>query len=518
MVACRSEMGAVYMADGYARLSGKAGLVYGQHGPGAANVASALADAYWANSSVVSLTSSLPLSWRDRFEYQELDQIALHRPVTKWSCAVLAGGEAARLVRDSVRISLAPVPGPVHVEVPRDLLASQLSDDVPTSTEGAEAPERSRYQLSLSAAQAILVELAHAKRPVFIAGAGVLMADAMYGLVTLAERLQIPVATTPGGKGAINEDHPLSIGVIGRYSSRTANELVREADLALVIGSRLGGLATDGSQVPARDCRIIQIDFDPTVLGRTYPRVKGIHADARDAMVTILAEVSTAANVQHVSWAKAARTRVTNWKKEFERIASAKAAVLHPASVIATLRSVMAPEDILVVDTGYMSAWGAALFPVLARGRYFLRAAGSLGWAFPAALGAKVAAPLKRVVCVIGDGGIGYNIMEMETAVRCQIPTVTVVLNNGCLAFEYHLQRYAERHVIPEINDLGHVNYASIASALGGRGARVTTRQALAASLRTALRSDEPWLIDVAIDPEIAAPVTSYEKYFTRDL
>lgn len=519
LINCRSEHAAVYMADGYARVSGKPGFVYGQYGPGVANVVAGLADPYWSMSPVISLTTSTRTVSKDRYEYQELDQLPLHASVTRWSKSVVRPERAAEMVRGAIRAATGSTPGPVHLEIPSDMLR-----------ENAEATniykERSFGQVpSLRSApppEAVLeiVEaLLRAERPILIAGNGVLISEAWAEVEALVEALSLPVATSMGGKGAIREDHDLALGLIGRYSRKVANDVARECDLALVVGSRLGGLVTDSYTIPPPSARILHIDVNTDVLGATYREQISVQADAKLALKAILEEVQRRGAMRPPTpWARQSAERVQSWKAELHsEIGRSPNQPIHPATAIDILRAQLDPEDIAAADTGYMGAWVGATYPVTAAGRRFIRANGSLGWAFPAALGAALAAPDVHVACVIGDGGIAYHLTELETAVRCQIPLLVVVLNNGCLAFEYHEQKYNwQNQIVPSVNDYVDIDYAAIARDFGAEGHRVTDARDLPEVLHKALKTELPTLVDVIIDKEVLGPVTVYDRVLSR--
>jgi acetolactate synthase-1/2/3 large subunit len=519
VIPCRSEAAAAYAADGYARVTGRPGFVYGQFGPGVANVAASLADAYWAMSPVISLTTSTRSTSRYRHEYQELDQLALHPALTKWQAAADRPERAAELVRAAIRHATATPPGPVHLEVPTDILAAQV-DGVTTYAEPlfgrVPGPRAGADPAAVRAAADVLLA---GERPVIVAGNGVLLSGAWAELLRVAELASVPVATTMGGKGTIVDDHDLSLGVIGRYSRKVANDLVSEADVALVVGCRLGGLATDSWRRPSRGARIIHLDADPTVLGATYREEVGIVADAKLGLAALADELAGRGPARpRSSWAEQAAGRVSSWRDEVAKAAlSSRPGALHPAAVLAELRDTMDPADILVADTGYMGAWTGALFPVTEPGRYYLRAAGSLGWAFPAAIGAALGAPDQRVVCVSGDGGIGYHLMELETALRCGVRLTVVVLDNRSLAFEYHEQRYLYHdRIVPSVNDFRDVDYAAVARAMGADGIRVSEPGDVGPALREAAKADGPVLVDVLIDKEVHAPVSVFERVLPR--
>jgi acetolactate synthase-1/2/3 large subunit len=311
------------------------------------------------------------------------------------------------------------------------------------------------------------------------------------------------------------------VGVIGRYSRKVANDLARKADVVLVIGCRLGGLVTDTYSVPSPDAQIIHIDVDTGVLGTTYRETVSIQADALLALQALhRAAEGRKPPEAWGAWADEVRQAVAAWRRTVDRVANRPPGQpLHPAAVVQALGRMLQPEDIVVADTGYMGAWTGACYPVRAPGRHYIRAAGSLGWALPAAMGAQLARPQRRVVCVSGDGGMGYHIGELETALRCRIPVVVVVLNNRSLAFEYHEQKYNwQNQIVAEVNDFVDVDYGAVARAFGARGSRVETLEQFAQALEEALRDAAPTVIDVLVDKEVHGPVTVFESVLARDI
>ncbi|MEU3166962.1 thiamine pyrophosphate-binding protein [Streptosporangium sp. NPDC006930] len=513
MIPCRSEQGAAYMADGYARMTGRPTFVYGQHGPGSANIASAIADAYWAMSPVVSLTSSVPAATRDRHEYQLLDQLAMHRPVTHWAGEALRGEHVRSMLLRAMHEATS-APGPAHLDIPRDVLAEPLENNGAQDAQAARlrAPQY-RVAPSPEAVQAIVARLSSARRLVIMAGSGARVSGADPELQMLANALQAPVVTSIGGKASISEAHPLAVGVVGRYAAGVANDVVHEADLVLVLGSRLGSVTSDSfSMFSSMD--LIRVDTRSDSLDPSA--ALNVMADVKLTAQALLAALDTApqagAGARDTTWVASVSERVAAWRDTALKVPSAggESRQMHPREVVSSLSESLSPSDVVVADTGYMAAWVGVLYQAREAGTTFLRAAGSLGWAIPGALGAQLAAPDRRVVCVTGDGGAGYNIAELETAVRVGIPATIVVVNNGTLAFEYHLQKYVEKNVIPEINDFSDLDYGAAARSLGADGVLVRSKRELDDALAAALRSDAPTLIDARVDREAIAPVTSY--------
>lgn len=512
IVNCRSESGAVYMADGYARVSGKPGFVYGQRGPGVSNVAGAMADPFWALSPVISFTSAIPRPTRDRFEYQDLDGLPIHQGVTKWNKTVSSPDRAAAMLRAAIRIATSPAPGPVHLEVPADMYAEDAGDDPVYREENLGRVTSRRLAPDRDRIGALVDRLMQAERPLIVAGHGVIISEAWDELRTFAEALSVPVATSLGGKGAIAESHDLAVGVIGRNSRRVGNDAVRACDVVLAIGTRLGGLATHRWQLPFDEKRILQIDSDPLVIGHNHRIELSVVADAKLALEAALADVDARKlRRPRTAWAQDIAKRVREWRGHFHKLADEQPEDgIHPAAVIKALREVMAPNDLVGADTGAHGGWVGGLFEVEA-GHTFVRANGSLGWIFPGAMGAALASPHRRTVAVTGDGGMLYHIAEFETAMRIGVPIVVVVLNNACLASEYHTQRHKHR-VVHEVVDYRDVDFAAVARGFGAYGSTVTDRGQVADAVRDALKANRPALVDVKVSKEAQSPSANYDK------
>jgi len=511
IINCRTENAAVYMADGYARMTGKPGFVYGQRGPGVANLAGALADPLWARSPVISLTSSIHLSSRDRFEYQDVDGLPLHVGVTKWNKALSSPDRAAAMVRAAIRAALSPAPGPVHLEIPSDMFHLEAGDDiyreedVDTVNSFRPVPDHARLA-------AILDGLASAQRPLIVAGKGVIISQAWDELTQLADSLSIPVATSLGGKGAINEFSDLAMGVIGRNSRKIGNDSVRDCDAVLAIGTRLGGLATHKWALPFEQKRLFHIDVDPEIIGRNYKTEVSLIADAKLALAAANEMVmQRGLGRGQTEWASHMAQRLKVWREHADQLPKVqKVEGIHQAEVIAAIRRVLGPNDVIGADTGAHGGWVGALFPVTA-GKTMIRANGSLGWVFPGALGAALGAPDRRVVAITGDGGMLYHISEFETALRCNIPVVVVVLNNACLASEYQTQKRHQR-TVSSVLDFRDVDFAAVARSFGAFGVRVTESRDIEPAVRDALADGGPALVDVVVGREAQSPSANRDK------
>jgi len=524
-VLARSEAAAVYMADGYARLKGTPTFVYGPYGPGAANVAGGLAEPFWAGSPVVALVSAMRRSDRYRREYQELEQQPLFASVTKWGVEASVSSHVPRLLREAARHAIAGAPGPVYLGIPNDI----FEEDLPGYTGPApldqvfEVPY-SRPAPSSADAEAVVRVLAAANRPIILAGGGIHQSGAHDALRLFAERLSIPVATSNSGKGSIAETHDLALGSTGRYSRNYANTALRDADVILAVGTALGGMVTDSYKLVTPSTRVIHVSIDPDVIGMNFPTEIGLVSDARafldaalDAAIRLEVLPSPAA-VDHATKLAAERAA---WHERRVGLAAQDGLdgnPMRPEAIMATLDRRLADDAVLVADTGYSSAWAGALSETKQAGRNFIRADGSLGWAFPAALGAQLAAPDRQIVCITGDGGFGYHIGDIETAIRHELPVIVVILNNQTLAFEEHVQHMLYGKVVPEVNEFVDINYGAIARAFGANGFRVANVEDFERALATGLKRSGPTIIDAVIDRESIAPVTRYDRVRIREL
>ena len=514
MVLGRSEPGSVYMADGYARASGKPGLTYGQAGPGAANVAAALADAYWAQSPVVAITGADDTNNTYKNEYQSINQHPMFEPVTKWSGYAANPARVPDLMSFALSKAMKGNKGPTHVDIPKNYFGMELPNaDVVVRGMDKPAPLAPDNDTVAKAVETLL----KADKPLILIGDGALQASAEDAVTALTEGLGIPVVTTMSGKTVIPSEHPQNLGVVGRYSSKTANELLGESDCVLVIGSRMGGLATKGFSLPTHDTTIIMIDSNPEAFDANYNVAIKILGDARLSVEALNDRLKgKAVSSKAAAWSKEAFVKNEKWRAEVAAVIAEAASRpgLSPIEIVETL-SGFSKDITIVADTGYMAAWTGVLYKTVRPNSYF-RAIGSLGWAFPASLGVQMARD-EQVVCVTGDGGMGYHLSEIETAVRMKIPSITVVMNNSSLAFEYHEQKYRHgNNVVAEANDLSDVDYGAVARIMGAEGVRVTTNEEFRKVFTAAMDSDMPTVIDVVVDKEAFPPVVNFDAHFER--
>jgi len=513
----RSERSALAMADAYARVTGKPTFGIVQFGPGATYLPASIIDAFWASSPLIAISGTTTTKTRYRYEYQELEQTSMFPSMTKWAGDLPQPERIADVFRTAVRASVSGVPGPSYLGIPADWFSKKLTvaQDIYAEPSFLRTPACRVAPVAPDIERAIAL-LTSAERPVLIAGGGVILSEAWMELTALAETLNIPVVTTMAGKGSIADTHPLSVGVCGRYSRKVANDTLAGADFCLAIGTKLSSMGTNVFQYPGKGTRIVHVDLDPNSLGRTYREELSIVGDSREAL-TMLREAAIAANVNGGKWAgwtKQVQGTVGAWLEDLERVCREPMheGKLNPYHIMRLIDQNLGAEDLLVADTGYMAAWAVTLLQQKKAGRNTLRAAGSLGWAFPAAFGAKLAVGAgRRVFGLSGDGGAGYHLPDLETALRLKIPVVQIVMNNCSLAFEYHVQKYVHEEMCPEASEFLDVPFADVARAFGAHGERVTSADQFLPALRRAEESGKPAIVDVVVSRELPPPVTRYE-------
>jgi acetolactate synthase-1/2/3 large subunit len=520
----RSERSALAMADAYARVTGKPTFGIVQFGPGSTYLPASIIDAFWASSPLIAISGTTTTKTRYRYEYQELEQTSMFPAITKWAGDLPQPERIADVVRTAVRAAVSGVPGPVYLGIPADWFGKKLTipQDIYAEPAFLRTPALRVAPVAQDLERAIAL-LASAEKPVLIAGGGVMLSEAWQELTALAEALDIPVVTTMAGKGSIADTHPLAVGVCGRYSRKVANDTLAAADFCLAIGTKLSSMGTNVFQYPGKGTRIVHIDLDPNSLGRTYREELSIVADSREAL-KMLREAALAARVNGGKWAgwtKQVQGSVAAWQEDLQRVSSEAMheGRLNPYHIMRLIDQHVGGDDLLVADTGYMAAWAVTVLQQKKAGRNTLRAAGSLGWAFPAAFGAKLAVgPKRRVFGLTGDGGLGYHLADLETALRLKLPVVQIVMNNSSLAFEYHVQKYVHEEMCPEASEFLDVQFADVARAFGAHGERVTCSDQFIPALRRAEESGKPAIVDVIVSRELPPPVTRYEAAGLRKI
>ena len=509
----RHEQGAAFMADGLARVSGLPAACLVTAGPGATNLITGIAGAYVGHSPVVAIAGGPPLGHYNKDAFQELDLVAMLAPVTKLSIRIDSPQRIPELFRLALRTAMTGRKGPVFIDIPRDV----LNDQTVTAELGEPSSYRPLYasQPSPEAIADAVSVLRTSRRPLMLVGGGVTWAGANDLVRQLSADFGWPTITAYGRNDAVPNDDPLYVGPLGRAGSPEAAAACRRADVLLVVGSRLGNFTTfydDRYIQPAT--RIVQIDIDSRDLGRTYPVAVAIQADAGGTLAALRAALGRAGM---------ARTS-DEWRHEIGDLRTTRHArlvaernlassPLKPQRVYAELRGALSPETIVALDAGAAPAYGYDRLH-FSRPRTFLTPLdlGTLGFALPAALGAKLARPEAPVLAIHGDGGFLMNVQELETAVRHGINAVTLVMNNNAWGSEKAYQKhfYNERYVGA---DIGNPRFDRLAELFGARGYYVEHPDQIGDVVRSALGAGAPAVIEIPIDPnEFPAPATSARR------
>jgi len=517
----RDERSAAFMADAYARLSGRVGVCEGPSGGGATYILPGVAEAHHSSIPLLVITSDNALTMEHQGALTALDQEALFRPVTKWSVVVKRADLIPHMVRRAFRLMTTGRTGAVHLGFPKDILDSDIDVNDLWADAACSAYPAYRTRPEAAAVARATELLAAAERPVMICGGGVHLSRTYAEIRELSEFLDMPVATSINGKGALPETHPLSLGVIGANGGRAfAHDIVRDSDVVLAVGSRLNYVVTDSGRVLPKDHpgKVIQIDVDGGEIGNNARIDVGLAADARFALQDLLAVLKMES--RSLPRARSARTeaiagaRSAWWSAQSAKVRSNELPI-RPQRVIGVLQEMLPEDAVIVADPGTATPFVAANYPLRCAGRFTVipRAHGGLGYGIPAALGAKVARPGSVVVCLTGDGSFGFSAGELETFVRLNVKVVVVQFSNGTFGWIKELQHLHHNGRYFGVDFLQQ-DCAAIARSFGWHATRVERPDQVAAAIRQALEADGPAFVDVlSADQTIETPpVSSWQE------
>jgi acetolactate synthase I/II/III large subunit len=506
----RDERHAAYMADGYARVTGKVGVCEGPSGGGATYILPGLVEANESSVPILAINTDVAVSSRNRFTLTELDQRSLMKPLTKWNAVLERAADIPRTFRAAFEAMTTGRPGAAHIALPFDVQNAPLErgDVWADPTLGAfpsrrVAPDPFSIELAAKLLRA-------AKRPLFICGGGVVLSGAETELQALAEKLNAPVATTVSGKGSIDERCAHSVGVVGSNGGTPATRaVVDQADVVVFVGCRAGSVTTERWRHPAPGgARIIHIDVDPTVPGTNYKVDVPIVADAKLALSAL--EEAVEKREGDLSFVDAKKREKF---EAFEALARSDAVPIKPERVVSTLDRILAKDAIVVADPGTPCPYFSAYYVVKGSGRRFFsnRAHGALGYALAASLGAHIGRPSAKTVAVMGDGSFGMCVGELETVVRLKLPITFIVISNAVYGWIKAGQKsgYGERYFSV---DFGVTDHAKVADAFGVRSWRVSDPRELDPVLKQAIAYGGPTLVDIVCQPlhEARAPVSEW--------
>ena len=505
------ERCAVFIADAYAKVSGRVGLADATLGPGATNLVTALVEALNAGSPLVVVVGDANREHAGKNMTQETDQAAILRPACKAFLRVETVARVPEQVRRAFEIATSGRPGPVVVDVPEDVAHGTHGFE-----EGAFAVDPAfhaapalRCRPDKDALDRAAALLAQAERPIVLAGGGVHISGAADALTAFAEAHSIPVAHTMTGKGAIPCTHPMSAGLFGRYD-RIANGMIAEADVVLAIGCKLGEIATKRYAVPPADKTLIHLDIVAEEMGRTFRPALRLWGDARAGLAdlaTAMAETASAGRERRASWATAVATRMSAWRTEAAPRYDSDEVPVAMGRLLRDLRAELPDDGLFVADGGFAAHWGGLLFDTRMPGRTFVpdRGFASIGYGLPGAMGAKLAAPERTVVALTGDGGFNMTLGELETAIRTKLAVTIVVVNNAASGYVKALQHLMYGEGAYQSADLHETDYAGVATAMGAYGVRVDTPEGLVPAFREAFsRTDGPTVLDVIVTRDAA--------------
>lgn len=503
-----------FAADAYARVTNRPGVCDGTLGPGATNLVTGLVESFNAGIPQVVLIgdTNRDHSWKNMT--QEARQIEILRPAVKDVIRIESTKRIPELVRRAFAIATSGRCGPVVLDVPEDVAHGEHDFDatdfrVDPATLKAQARRTRPDSHELERAAALI---AKAERPLLLVGGGIHVSEAYEALAALAEAHNIPVAHTMSGKGAIACTSPLSAGVFGRYS-RIANDLVATSDALIVVGCKLGEIATKRFQLFSPGAKIIHIDICPEELGRTTPAEIGMAADARLALVDLASALGDgkATRAKRQAYCDEIPVRMAKWREGARERLESTERPINVGRLMNELNALMPEDSILVADGGFAGHWGGLLYDTKRAGRHFIadRGFASIGYGVPGSLGAQLAAGKRRVVGMTGDGGFNMTIGDLETARRSGTPFVICVFNNAASGYVKALQHSMYGKGNYQSSDLIEMNYAEIANAMGCKGIRVEDPEKLSGALREGLaNTSTPTVLDIVVtrDPAKMLP------------
>lgn len=493
----RHEQGAAHAADGYARVLGKPGVCMTTSGPGATNLTTGILNAYMDSSPVIAISGQVPSSMLGTDAFQEADMLSIMLPISKHNFIVRRAEDVPRVVRLAFKIATTGRPGPVHIDMPKDAQAKEVDVEIPAEVEYAKSP---KLEPSVEQVRRAVNLLVQAERPLIFAGGGVIWSGASSEVLTLAEMLGAPVVTSLLGKGAIPEDHPLALGMLGMHGRMAANIAVTECDALLGVGVRFDDRATGDVRYFAPKAKIIHIDIDSSEIGKNVRVDAPIVGDAKHALKAIIDGLRVQARLQKPSeWLQ----RVEKMRRELAPRMNHDDVPIKPQRVIKEIMGVLDENAIVVTEVGQCQMWAAHYFTVR-KPRHFISSGGlgTMGFGFPASIGAKIARPDCDVVDIAGDGSFLMNSQELATAVDNNINVVVCILNNRYLGMVKQWQDifFQKRRSAVHLGETP--DFVKLAEAYGAWGDRVARPSEVAPKLQEALKCGKPAVLDIIIDPD----------------
>jgi acetolactate synthase-1/2/3 large subunit len=490
----RHEQAAAHAADGFARATGKVGVCLATSGPGATNLVTGIATAYMDSIPIVAITGQVPRSLIGNDAFQEANITGITLPITKHNYLVQDTNDIPRIFKEAFYIARTGRPGPVLIDIPKDTQVEAIDFEYPEKIElrGYKPTYAGNEQQIKKAASLIL----KAEKPILYVGGGIIFSNATEELRALAEDIMAPVTTTLMGMGAFPSAHPLSVGMLGMHGTRYANYAVQESDLIIAVGVRFDDRVTGKISAFAPNAKIIHIDIDPAEIGKNVRVDVPIVGDAKNVLKTLLKYVKQE-QVKTDAWNK----KIAAWKNEFP-LTYKKDNLLRPQFVVEQI-SEICPDAIVVTEVGQNQMWAAQFFN-FRNPRTFISSGGlgTMGYGFPAAMGAKVGKPESTVIDIAGDGSFQMNSQELATVVQNDIPVIVAILNNGFLGMVRQWQELFFNRRYSETCLECSVDFVKLAEAYGALGLRATKKNDVKDVIEEAVKSGRPTIIDFVVEKE----------------
>jgi len=498
-VLVRHEQSAAHMADGYARIKRRAGVCFATSGPGATNLITGIATAYADSSPIVAVTGQVPLNMIGKDAFQETDIIGVANPCTKYAFQPRMASEIPEMVKKAFYIAESGRPGPVLVDIPKDVQQATADMKFPDLIKVRGYNPVVDADLSeMSKAVEILVK---AERPIIMAGGGVILSGAFSELQALAELLMIPVVTTFKGKGAFPENHPLAMGPIGMHGHAEANKIIVEADCIVAVGARFSDRSVGRFDEFGKGMSIIHMDIDPAEIGKNKSVDVALVGDVKASLRTLVKMLSKkiAKRSPDNPWLKRRKELILYYSetlKDYPREITAKKS-------LKKLRELLPAKGIVTTEVGQCQMWASLHFDVISPGTFFSSTGlGTMGFGFPASIGAKAAAPDVPVVDIAGDGSFNMTENSLAVSVLEKLPVIVFLMNNYMLGMVAQWQRTFYNRRYSGVHQHHCPDYVKIAEAYGAQGIRVGSMQELEKAIKVAIKSDVATVIDIPIDPD----------------
>jgi len=495
----RHEQSAAHMADGFGRVSRKPGVCFATSGPGATNILTGIATAQADSAPMIAVTGQVPVNMIGRDAFQESDIIGMANPVVKYAFQPRSAEEVPGVVRKGFYIAETGRPGPVLLDIPKDVQQNEAQMNFPE-----EFKIRGYHPWAdpdIANIERAIEVLLSSDKPIILAGGGTTISSAFAELQAVAELLMIPVVTTFKGKGAFPENHPLSLGPIGMHGHAEANKLMTEADCVLAIGTRFSDRSVGTFEEFEKNLKIIHLDVDPAEIGKNQTTQVAVVGDVR-ASLRVMVKMLTQQAVKRTddnAWLKHVREVKDYWRENLK---------IHPgelgaAKILRKLRELLPPEAIITTEVGQHQMWASLFYDVISPGTFFSSTGlGTMGWGFPAAIGAKVAKPGVPVVDIAGDGSFNMTENSLATCITEDIPVIVFLINNYTLGMVAQWQRtFYDRRMIG-VDQKHCPDYVKLAESYGAQGVRAQSIDELGSAIKAALSSDVATVIDIPIDPE----------------